>query len=199
MGTLTLTDLAKHFGEKKLFSELSYTFPEVGLFLLLGESGAGKTTLLRMIAGLDNDYTGRICGGGLENTAMAFQEHRLLPALSAFSNVTEALRPQGLGRERTNALAEAALLSLGFPKKDFKTRPASLSGGMRQRVSLARAFALERPILLLDEPEKELDSRLRGRLYDAIADARKNRLVIVSTHTPEHLMQLSDGVLSIAP
>lgn len=197
MDTLTLSNLTKRFGEKVLFSDLSYSFPKTGLFLLLGESGTGKTTLLRMIAGLDRDYQGSITGGGSKNTSMAFQEHRLLPALSAIGNVIEALRAQNLGREEATALATQALLSVGFPEKDFKTRPAALSGGMRQRVSLARAFAVNRPTLLLDEPEKELDMLLRTRLYDVIAEAKKDRLVIVSTHTPEHLMRISDGTLSI--
>lgn len=197
MDVLTLKELTKHFDEEILFSGLSYSFPKTGLFLLLGESGSGKTTLFRMIAGLDTDYTGTVTGGGKENVSMAFQEHRLLPALSALGNVTEALRPLSLHRESTVSLAENALLTLGFPRKDFKARPSTLSGGMRQRVSLARAFAVGRPILLLDEPEKELHALLRERLYDAIRKAKAERLVIVSTHTPEHLLKMADGTLSI--
>lgn len=199
MDTLTLSGLTKKFGDKHLFSSLSFTFPKAGLFLLLGESGVGKTTLLRMIAGLDTDYVGRIVGGGNQNVSMAFQEHRLLPMLSALGNVTEALRPLGIDKKEAEAIAGNTLLSLGFPEKDFKTRPAALSGGMRQRVALARAFAVERPILLLDEPEKELDAALRDRLYAAIESARKNRLVIITTHTPERLLPMADGALSLTP
>ena len=198
MDALTLTSLTKCFDDKTLFSNLSFAFPSHGLFLLLGGSGTGKTTLLRMIAGLDSDYTGSITGGGKERVSMAFQEHRLLPVLSALGNVTEALRPSGLGKKEAEAAAKEVLLSLGFPEKDFKVRPAALSGGMRQRVSLARAFAVRRPILLLDEPEKELDALLRDRLYAAIEAAGKERLVIVTTHTPERLLQIADGTLSIA-
>lgn len=130
---------------------------------------------------------------------MAFQEHRLLPVLTALGNVTEALRPLKIDKKEAEARAKDALLSLGFPEKDFKTRPAALSGGMRQRVSLARAFAVDRPILLLDEPEKELDAALRDRLYAAIETARKSRLVIITTHTPDRLLPMADGVLSLSP
>lgn len=199
MGALTLSKLTKHFESKELFCDLSFTFPKSGLFLLLGESGSGKTTLLRMIAGLDTDYTGSIEGGTSPNVSMAFQEHRLLPVLTALGNVTEALRPLKIDKKEAEARAKDALLSLGFPEKDFKTRPAALSGGMRQRVSLARAFAVDRPILLLDEPEKELDAALRDRLYAAIETARKSRLVIITTHTPDRLLPMADGVLSLSP
>ena len=197
MGTLILSDLTKRFDEKLLFSHLSYSFPERGLFLLLGESGSGKTTLFRMIAGLDTDFQGSIAGGGKKNVSIAFQEHRLLPVLSALGNVAEALRPQYSDYAQATAEAEKALHSLGFPKEDFKARPAALSGGMRQRVSLARAFSVKRPILLLDEPEKELDALLRGRLYDAISREKSDRLILVSSHTPEHLLGIADGALSI--
>jgi ABC-type nitrate/sulfonate/bicarbonate transport system ATPase subunit len=199
MGALTLSNLTKHFESKELFCDLSFTFPQSGLFLLLGESGSGKTTLLRMIAGLDTDYTGSIEGGGSPNVSMAFQEHRLLPVLTAIGNVTEALRPLKIDKKEAEARAKEALLLLGFPEKDFKTRPAALSGGMRQRVSLARAFAVDRPILLLDEPEKELDATLRDRLYTAIEVARKSHLVIITTHTPDRLLPMADGVLALSP
>lgn len=199
MGALTLSNLTKSFEEKALFSNLSFAFPESGLFLLLGESGSGKTTLLRMIAGFDTAYSGSIDGGGKENVSMAFQEHRLLPSLSALGNVAEVLRAQGMPREGATTAAREALLTVGLDEADLALRPSALSGGMRQRVSLARAFALKRPILLLDEPEKELDAQLKSRLYDIIKRESKERLLIVSTHTPVDLLRIADGTLRIAP
>ncbi len=195
MSALILKDLSKNFDEKQLFSHLSYEFPERGLFLLLGGSGSGKTTLLRMIAGLDSDYQGSIEGGGGEVVSMAFQEHRLFPILTALANVAEPLRAEGLARAEAEERAREALLAVGFPEGDLRTRPTALSGGMRQRVSLARAVASQRPVLLLDEPEKELDERLRERLHDVILREAAERLVIVVTHTPERLLPLSDGSL----
>ena len=197
MSSLLLDCLTKRFGEKLLFSGLSRRFPERGLFLILGSSGSGKTTLLRMIAGLDTAYEGSIVGGGPSHVSIAFQEHRLFPALSALQNVSEVLCAGGVSRGEAEKRAAAALLSVGFPEEDFKCRPAAMSGGMRQRVSLARAFAAERPILLLDEPEKGLDEGLRGRLYEKIAEEAVHRLVLVVTHTPERLDAKADGTLTI--
>ena len=197
MSALILKNVAKNFDGKRILDDLSYTFPDRGLFLILGESGSGKTTLLRMIAGLDTDYTGSITGGGMTAVSMAFQEHRLLPILTALGNVAEVLVAEGMTRPATNEKARLALLSIGYPERDFGLRPAALSGGMRQRVSLARAFAASRPILLLDEPEKELDETLRERLYTRIREEAARRLVLVVTHTPDHLLPYADGTLTV--
>ena len=195
---LKLENLEKRFGEKLLFSRLDFTFPDRGLYLILGESGSGKTTLLRMIAGLDTDFSGNIEGGGKESVTVAFQEHRLFPTLSALHNVSEPLRAAGLDRAAAEGAAAEALAAVGFPAGDLRTRPAALSGGMRQRVSLARAFAVERPILLLDEPEKELDEGLRERLAEQILKTAAERLVLLVTHTPERLLPFADGKLTLA-
>lgn len=194
---LVFKNLTKSFDDKLLFRSLSYTFPETGLFLLVGGSGSGKTTLLRMTAGLDLNYGGCIEGGGCEAVSFAFQEHRLFPVLSALANVSEVLRSTGLSRSEAEARSREALLDVGFPEGDLGTRPAALSGGMRQRVSLARAIAAPRPILLLDEPEKELDERLRERLYEVIRREAESRLVLLVTHTPERLLPFADDVISL--
>ena len=195
---LKLEGLEKRFGEKRLFSDLTYTFPDRGLYLILGGSGSGKTTLLRMIAGLDTDFSGSITGGGAETVTMAFQEHRLFPTLSALRNVSEPLRAAGLDRAAAEKQAAEALAAVGFPEGDLRTRPAALSGGMRQRVSLARAFAVDRPILLLDEPEKELDEGLRERLAEQVIREATRRLVLLVTHTPERFLSLADGILTLS-
>ena len=197
MSGLILENLVKGFEGKPILGGLSCAFPERGLYLILGESGSGKTTLLRMIAGLDTDYAGSITGGGLTAVSMAFQEHRLLPALTALGNVAEVLIAERLPRAEAEERAQLALRSVGYPEGDFGLRPAALSGGMRQRVSLARAFAASRPILLLDEPEKELDEALRERLYTRIREEAEGRLVLVVTHTPERLLPYADGTLTV--
>ena len=194
---LVLKNITKRFEEKLLFSALSYTFPEQGLFLLLGGSGTGKTTLLRMIAGLDTDFSGTVEGGGSAATSFAFQEHRLFPSLTALGNVTEVLRAAGHTPDEAEQRARETLAAVGFPEGDLSRRPAALSGGMRQRVSLARAIAVPRPILLLDEPEKELDERLRDRLHRLVASEARRRLILLVTHTPEALLPLADGTLSL--
>lgn len=197
MSRLAFKNLTKSFEEKRLFSDLTFSFPQTGLFLILGKSGTGKTTLLRMIAGLDTDFAGRIEGGGADAVSFVFQEARLFPSLTAIRNVSEVLRAAGMSREAAEKAAEETLLAIGFPEGDLKSRPAALSGGMCQRVALARAIAAPRGILLLDEPERGLDEPLRLRLYERIAAEAKRRLVLVVTHTPERLLPISDGTLTI--
>ncbi len=196
MSALILENLTKSFEDKLLFRGLSYTFPKHGLFLLLGDSGSGKTTLLRMIAGLDTAYSGRITGGG-ENASYAFQEHRLFPMISALSNVAEPLRAAGLTREEAILRAREALLAVGFPEEDQRRRPAALSGGMKQRVALARAIAVPRGVLLLDEPEKGLDSSLRERLFALVRQEAEGRLVLLATHEPLPLLPYAEGTLTL--
>ena len=153
--SLKLNNLTKTFGDKELFSGITKEFPNKGIVAIVGESGVGKTTLLRIIAGLDKDYSGHVEGGGIKNTSFAFQEYRLFPNYSAIDNVIFALADKR--SDDVVRRARETLISLGFTESDLTKKPRELSGGMKQRVSLARALLRESPVLLLDEPTKELD------------------------------------------
>lgn len=184
---LVIKDLTKSFGEKEIFKSFSYSFEERGVYALVGESGAGKTTLLRMISGLDSEYSGEILG--VTGVSFAFQEHRLFPVLTALENVIFAI--SDTKSEAVEKSAKDMLLSLGIGEKDFSLLPSELSGGMKQRVSLARAFLTDAPILLLDEPTGELDEENAALVRSIIKAEAKKRLVIIVSHNKKELEELS--------
>ena len=174
---LRLENISKRFGEKVILDGFSYTFEATGVYIIRGTSGIGKTTLLRLISGLDTDYTGRITGGGLKNVSVAFQEHRLFPELTLAENVFVTC-----ATDDDKSKASSLLSELGFSPEDLILKPSQLSGGMRQRASLVRAFAKKAPILLLDEPTKELDERLVKKIIRLIVNEARERTVIIVSH-----------------
>ena len=191
--SLKIKGLYKRFGKKTIFDGFSYEFPETGIFVLRGNSGIGKTTLLRIIAGLDKDFSGEIVGGGIESVSFAFQEYRLFPELTAVDNVLIA------SKNATDdlKLAEDLLLSLDFKESELRLYPSELSGGMKQRVSLCRAFLKKSPILLLDEPTKELDRELCEAINKMIRDVSKERLVIMVTHNDDDARALGANEIKL--
>ena len=184
--SLVIKNLNKSFGEKEIFNDFSYSFGDRGIYALTGESGVGKTTLLRIISGLDSDYDGEILGA--DSVSLAFQEHRLFPVLTALENVVFAI--SDTKNEAVLSLAKNMLTSLGISEKDFSLLPSELSGGMKQRVSLARAFLKDAPILLLDEPTGELDEENARLVRDVIKSEGQSRLVILVTHNKKEMRDL---------
>lgn len=193
--SLTIKNLRKSFGDKTIFSDFSYNFSDKGIYLLTGESGIGKTTLLRMIAGLDKDFCGEILDGGIGRVSFAFQEHRLIPHLTALENIVFAISDRK--DEAVVSSATYLLNSLGLSSEDILLTPNSLSGGMKQRVSLARALIKDTPILLLDEPTKELDPANAEVVRGLIRKAAESRLVILASHSTEDVLSLGDNVINI--
>lgn len=192
---LIIKDVKKNFDKKIIFDNFSFEFNDKGIYAIVGNSGIGKTTLLRMIAGLDNRYKGKIEGGGAKNVSYAFQEYRLFENLTALENVTVAL-----GNKCTDEILTSAkemLSYLGFSDDDMSLYPAELSGGMKQRVSLARAFLKRSNIVLLDEPTKELDGKLREKIYKLIEEASRDRLVIIVSHLDDDVKKLGATVISL--
>ena len=172
---LKLDNLSKRFDGVDIFTGFSYSFQNRGVYVISGESGIGKTTLLRIIAGLDKEYDGFITGGGVENVSFMFQEYRLFPTLNAVKNAS-------LVSADNLDVASKLLIRLGFKKNDLNKRPRELSGGMKQRVSFVRALLKNAPILLLDEPTKELDEETASIMLEIIGEEAKMRLVIMVTH-----------------
>ena len=185
---LTIKNLYKSFGEKVIFKDFSATF-ENGIYIVNGESGIGKTTLLRMIASLDTDYTGEIIGGGFDNVSFSFQEYRLFEHLNALENVLLVLNGQSEGNTE---IASHILDSLGITEKDRLLFPRQMSGGMKLRVSIARALCKEAPILLLDEPSRELNIEYVRSLVEILQARAAKQIIIIVTHD-QSLAQLCTG------
>lgn len=189
--SLEIKNLTKRFGKKTIISELSYRFSDKGLYILRGKSGIGKTTLLRIIAGLDKDYSGEVIDGGVERISFAFQEYRLFPQLSALENVMIASKDDS---DANKSIAMDLLSQLGFSFEEMSLLSSELSGGMKQRVSLARAFMKNAPVILLDEPTKELDAILCRQVCEMIKKIAEDKLVILVTHRDDDI-SLLDGEL----
>ena len=183
--SLIIKNLTKKFDDKTIIDNLSYEFPDHGVVAITGESGIGKTTLLRIISGLEKNYDGEVLGSGFSNVSFAFQEYRLFSNLSALDNVIFAI--SDTKNEAVVKKAKDMLLSLGLKESDFDLFPGELSGGMKQRVSLARAFLKDAPTLLLDEPTKELDKENITLLTAVIQKISEVRLVVIVTHSLEDI------------
>lgn len=184
--TLTVDIKEKKFDGKLIFKDFFYQFSEVGVYAITGISGVGKTTLLRIIAGLDKNFKGEIKNGGFKNVSFAFQEHRLFPELNAIDNIVSALSEND---KKIKEQAENLLSFLDFQKNDLLLFPSELSGGMKQRVSLVRAILKNSPVLILDEPTKELDDSLKKKLYSLITEEGKRRLVIFVSHNKNDIQE----------
>ncbi len=178
--------ISKAFGEKVVFTDLEMEILDGEVTCVLGASGVGKTTLLRILGGLE-DYEGEI-EGAWKKCAFVFQEPRLLPHLSVADN----LRYVGGKEERIEkALADAEILPLK------EARAARLSGGEKQRVAFARAFAVDADTLLLDEPFASLDTPLKIRLWQTFARLwqAERRTTVLVTHDLEEAWALGQRIL----
>jgi sulfonate transport system ATP-binding protein len=171
---------------------------------VIGASGCGKSTLLRIAAGLERPSSGAVRIDGTpvagidERCAVAFQEPRLLPWRSIEANIALGL-PDGTARAEGAALIGELLELVGLPA--FAThRPREISGGMAQRVSLARALARNPGVLLLDEPFGALDALTRLRMQDLLLDihAAAPTTVLLVTHDVDEALQLADRVVLLA-
>ena len=172
---------------------------------LIGHSGCGKSTLLNLIAGLTKPTAGTLLCDNREiaapgpERAVVFQNHSLLPWLSCFGNVHLAVE-RVFGATETKAQLDArtrAALELVGMGHALAKRPHEISGGMKQRVGLARALAMEPKVLLMDEPFGALDALTRARLQDELLKivARTKSTVVMVTHDVDEAVLLSDRIV----
>jgi nitrate/nitrite transport system ATP-binding protein len=171
---------------------------------LIGHSGCGKSTLLNLIAGLDEPSEGHVFVGGMPvrgpglSRGVIFQNHSLLPWLSALGNVAFSVRARHPDwpkqRIREHSLRFLSMVGLGAV---VERKPSQLSGGMRQRVGIARAFAIEPEILLMDEPFGALDALTRGTIQDQLVELwqKVKRTIVMITHDVDEAIYLSDRIV----
>jgi len=172
---------------------------------LIGHSGCGKSTLLNLIAGLTTPTSGvllcadkEIAGPGPER-AVVFQNHSLLPWLTCFENIYLAVERVFSGTESKAQLKQRthdALALVGLTAAAQK-RPGEISGGMKQRVGIARALSMEPKVLLMDEPFGALDALTRAKLQDELLEivAKTNATVVMVTHDVDEAVLLSDKIV----
>ena len=192
---LALENIKKKFDDRTVINDFSYHFKDRGVVALTGPSGVGKTTLLKIILGLDKKIKGeRIVADGVKFSA-AFQEHRLLPHLSALKNVVTFAFDSPSDEQIDKA--KKLLIHFGFSDDEMNLYPAELSGGMKQRVSLVRAFMRECDVLILDEPTKELDAQLVKTVLEYIKKFSENKLVITVSHVISDVEFLDADVIEL--
>ena len=162
---------------------------------LLGPSGVGKSSLLRTIAGLERLDAGELAIPGGECIAYMAQQDLLMPWLSALGNVALGARLRGERPDEGRALAMLERVGLGA---EAGALPRTLSGGMRQRVALARTLMEDRPIVLMDEPFSALDAITRMRLQELAAGLLVGRTVLLVTHDPLEALRLGDRIYVMA-
>jgi nitrate/nitrite transport system ATP-binding protein len=214
---IDIQGVAQTFKTKKgsfpALREINLTVAKGEFVALIGHSGCGKSTLLNLIAGLTMPTQGHllcanreIAGPGPER-AVVFQNHSLLPWLTCFENVYlgvervfgAAAKSTGAASENKTQLmarTEAALALVGLTAAAQK-RPGEISGGMKQRVGIARALAMEPKVLLMDEPFGALDALTRAKLQDELLDivARTQSTVVMVTHDVDEAVLLSDKIV----
>ena len=185
--------------------EVSHSFPAGKLSTLLGPSGCGKTTLLKIIGGLIPPTTGevlvegkRVEGPGAER-AFVFQDFALLPWATVLRNVAFGLELRGLPKEQRLEVARKLIGEVGLVGFE-SSYPHQLSGGMRQRVGLARALAVDASIILMDEPFSSVDEQTRRKFQEELLDLLRHRqkTVIFVTHSIEEAAYLSDRIVLLS-
>lgn len=205
---LEIAGLSKYFEDDKggrsihVLDDIQYNVPETRFVSVVGPSGCGKTTFLRIIAGLEEPSHGKLLLDGREisrhpdQVGLVFQEYALFPWRTTLENIELGLEIKKVPKKERRAAAMRYIHSFGLD--DFENRyPHELSGGMQQRVAIARTLIIEPRVVLMDEPFGSLDSQTRNNLQSFLLGLWQKQMVtiIFVTHNVDEAVFLSDEVL----
>ena len=210
MGEVSFVEVSKHFTlhvdnevhHVQALDRVSFAVRDGEIVALIGPSGCGKTTALRVAMGLDPANSGRVTVDGREvrgcghDRGMVFQHAELLPWMSAMQNVMFGLEMKGVRGEQLHATAEKYLDLVGLGNSKNR-RPHQLSGGMKQRVGIARALAIDPKVLLMDEPFGALDAQTRETLQVELLEihARTKKTILFVTHDLDEAVLIADRIV----
>jgi ABC-type nitrate/sulfonate/bicarbonate transport system ATPase subunit len=196
-GGVRVEVVSRSFGRLQALAGMSMRADAGEVVAVVGPSGCGKTTLLELVCGLQQPDTGRIEAAP---AALMPQRDLLLPWLSAIDNACLALRARGVSREAARAEATPWFERFGLAGFE-RARPASLSGGMRQRVSFLRTLLAGKPVLALDEPFAALDAITRAEMQGWLGHVLESerRTVVLVTHDVEEAVVLADRLVVMSP
>jgi osmoprotectant transport system ATP-binding protein len=203
-----LRNISKSFGERRILDRVSFRVEPGETLVLLGSSGSGKTTTLRTINRLVEPDEGEVEVEGREirswdpirlrrRTGYVIQEVGLFPHLSVAENVELVPKLEGWSEQRRQERMRELLGLVGLPPERFaRMRPRELSGGERQRVGVARALAVDPPLLLMDEPFGALDAVNRRRLQDEFLEMKRklSKTILFVTHDVPEAVKLADRI-----
>jgi NitT/TauT family transport system ATP-binding protein len=199
---ISLAGVRKYFGDSGFVAldDITIEIPQGQFFVIVGPSGCGKTTLLRILAGLETRSEGRVevrqANPARPTNSMIFQGDSLFPWMTVFDNAAYGLRMRKVGEKEVADTVRLWLERIGLWR--FRDRyPNQLSGGMKQRVSIVRAFANDPEILLMDEPFSALDEQNKLLLHEELLriwDATKKTVVFI-THSVDEAVTLGDRIM----
>ncbi len=194
--------------EKLVLSGVDYTANKGDFVCLLGQSGCGKSTLLRLIAGLEKSHPDELLVNGESVTApsldrvMVFQDYGLFPWMTAGENICIALKQKfkDWDKEKRKQVALEWMDNLGLDDELYDKLPMNLSGGQRQRFAVARAFALDSPLMLMDEPFGALDAVTKALLQDTVIDlwqkeGENRKTIFFVTHSVDEALLLATDIV----
>ena len=207
---LKVSDVSKKYGDQQIFKDVNFKLKEGQKLAIIGYSGCGKTTLLRIMGGFEKADSGKVVIARkrvrkpTRKAIMVFQDFsQLLPWRTVLDNVVWPMMITGVEKDKKQAIkiAKAYLKEMGLEKAVFSKYPVQLSGGMKQRVAVARALALRPKLLLMDEPFAALDNLTRKKMQEITRNACEKHKIsaVLVTHSVKEAAIMCDRILVFRP